>query len=430
VAIGINDLAARAGASGGVGVDGALGAGAAAGAGRTVDAGGGADAAGADGSDGAVDVVGLVDAGRAAATGASVLVTVDTTGVTGSAGAGVPDAGEAAWRRSGAPADGWLGALVAWAGALAGVVGGGLADEKAGVPESVPAGLVAGELGPAEPVDDGLVPDGLALAELAADELVPDGLVLAELAADELGPEEPVLGEPVLVELVPAEVPLIEVGVDVDDAEPTAEVAGDVAELTAEVAEPSVDVAELTVDVAAEPSADVGFEMVEVRVAFSGDSAAVAAWAGRENSSMTMKMPAVARAACSAARAMRRAVGCMSSSHSTTDKAARLPSGGGANLADTELLFGHHRTVRSTIGQGRDGVANGPDRPRSPARPAERGLADSSYSAQSSLVWATSRCICSTRASIESKRRVPRSRVPKSIAARIPYRSRSCGASA
>ena len=167
-----------------------------------------------------------------------------------------------------------------------------------------------------------------------------DGSVLAEPVADELVPEEPVL-----VELVPAEVPLVGVGVGVDDdAEPTA-AAGDVVELTAELAEPSVDVAELTVDVAAEPSADVGVERVEVRVAFRGDSAAVAAWAGRENSSMTMKMPAVARAACSAARAMRRAVSCMSSSHSTTDKVARLPSGGGANLAHTELLFGHHRTV-------------------------------------------------------------------------------------
>jgi hypothetical protein len=152
-----------------------------------------------------------------------------------------------------------------------------------------------------------------------------------------------------------------------------------VAELTVEV---TGDVVELTVDVTgdvAELSVDEGAERVEVSVALRGDAAAVAAWAGRENSSMTTKMPAVARAACIATRAMRRAVGCMSSSHSTTDQAARLPSGGGANLAHTELLFGHHRTVRSVIGQGREGAANGLNRPRSPAGPAERGLANSSY---------------------------------------------------
>ena len=119
-----------------------------------------------------------------------------------------------------------------------------------------------------------------------------------------------------------------------DEAELTVEATGDVAELTVEA----------TGDVA-EPRVDVVPEIVEVRVALRGVRAAVAAWAGRENSSMTTKTAAVASAACTATRAMRRAVGCMSSSHSTTGQAARLPSGGGANLAHTELLFGHHRTV-------------------------------------------------------------------------------------
>jgi hypothetical protein len=144
------------------------------------------------------------------------LVTVDTTGVTGSAEAGVTEAGEAASPRAGTAADGCLGA---WAGALAGV--------------------------------------------------------------PELAPDELVAGEVVLVEPVPAEVRLVEVGVDVDDAEPTAEVTGDVAELTADVAEPRVD--------EAEPRVDEGPEMVDVRVAVRGDTAAVAAWAGRENSSMTRR---------------------------------------------------------------------------------------------------------------------------------------------
>jgi hypothetical protein len=363
VATGATVLATRAG----------LGAGGAADAGGGVDAGDVVDAAGAG------DVV---DAGGAAgATGASVLAAADTTGVAGpvgAPGAGVLEAGEAVWPPEGAPAeDGWLGVLAAPAGALAEVAAGaGLADEEAGVPEPVSAGLAAGEL---------------------------------------------VVGELVLAEPVPAELPLVEVVVGVDAAEPTAEVTGDVAEPTVDVAEPTVDVAE--------PSVDEVPEMVDVRVALRGDRAAVDAWAGRENSSMTTKMPAVASAACTATRAMRRAVGCMSSSPSTRHQAARLPSGGGANLAHTELPFGHHRTVRSPLGQGREVSARAPTG-RDPLLGRQSGLANSSYLAQSSLVWATSRCICSTRASIESKRRVPRSRVPKSIAAWTPYRSRSCGASA
>jgi hypothetical protein len=123
-----------------------------------------------------------------------------------------------------------------------------------------------------------------------------------------------------------------------DAAEPTDDVADDAVEPTDEVAD---DVPEPT----AEVTGDAAPERVDVSVALRGDRAAVAAWAGRENSSMTTKMPAAASAACTATRAIRRAVGCMSSSHSTRNRVARLPSGGGANLVHTELLFGHHRTV-------------------------------------------------------------------------------------
>ena len=225
------------------------------------------------------------------------------------AAAGVLEAVEAAGLSEGADVEeGWAGGLVA--GALTGAAGSGagLADVGPAVPEPVPVGLVPVE--PVEPVDDAAEP------------------------ADEVAD---------------------------DVAEPTAEVTGDMAAPTVDV---TGDVAELTGDEAP--------ERADVRVALRGDRAAVDAWAGRENSSMTTKMPAAASAACTAVRAMRRAIGCMSSSHSTTDQAARLPSGGGANLAHTELLFGHHRTVRSAIGQGREAAAKGPNRPRSPARPAER----------------------------------------------------------
>jgi hypothetical protein len=188
--------------------------------------------------------------------------------------------------------------------------------------------LGAVELPPAEPVVE---PAG-ALAEAAPE-------VAVEVVGDEAGLAAEVAGD---VPEPTVEVPDEAVELADDVAEPTAEVTGDVAELTAEA----------TGDVA-EPSVDDSPESEEVSVALRGDRAAVDAWAGRENSSMTTKMPTAASAACTATRAMRRAVGCMSSSHSTTDQAARLPSGGGANLAHTELLFGHHRTVRSPIRQGR-----------------------------------------------------------------------------
>ena len=54
-------------------------------------------------------------------------------------------------------------------------------------------------------------------------------------------------------------------------------------------------------------------------------------------------------------------------------------------------------------------------RPRPPHR----------VSRQMVRVWSTSTCICSIRASMDSKRSVPRSRTAKSIAACSPYRSRS-----
>jgi hypothetical protein len=228
--------------------------------------------------------------------------------------------------------EGWAGELVDGAGAVDGAAGNGagLADVGPAVPEP----------GPVEPL-----PVELAAVELAA----------VELAAVELAAE--LAGEPEVPEVADEPVEPVD-----DAAEPATEVTGDVAEPTVEV---TGDVAELTVD--AVP------ESVEVRVALRGDRAAVDAWAGRENSSMTTKMPAVASAACTATRAMRRAVGCMSSSPSTRHQAARLPSGGGANLAHTELPYGHHRTVRSPIGQGREVPARGSHRPRSPAIPPERG---------------------------------------------------------
>jgi hypothetical protein len=209
---------------------------------------------------------------------------------------------------------------------------------------------------------------GLVDAGPAVPEPVPAELGAVEFAGEEEVPEVAGGGAELAVGVVAGAVPELAAEVTGAVAEATVEATGAVAELSVDV---TGDVAELSVD--------EGAERVEVSVALKGDAAAVAAWAGRENSSMTTKMPAVARAACIAKRAMRRAVGCISSSHSTTDQAARLPSGGGANLAHTELLFGHHRTVRSVIGQGREGAANGLNRPRSPAGPAERGLTNSSY---------------------------------------------------
>jgi hypothetical protein len=238
----------------------------------------------------------------------------------GAAAAGVLGAVEAAGPPEGVPVEaGWAGALVAGAGAAGS--GAWLADAGPAVPEPVPA----------EPVPAELVPVELAAVELAPAEPVP-----AEVAPVELAPV--VLAVGLAGELEAPEV-ADEPAEPADDAvEPTDEVADDVAEPTFEV---TGDATEPTVEV----TGDEAPESVDVRVALRGDRAAVAAWAGRENSSMTTKMPAAASAACTAVRAMRRTIGCMSSSHSTRHQAARLPSGGGANLAHTELLFGHHRTV-------------------------------------------------------------------------------------
>jgi hypothetical protein len=85
-----------------------------------------------------------------------------------------------------------------------------------------------------------------------------------------------------------------------------ADVTGDAAELSTEVTGAA---AEVTADVA-----EVTVEAVDVCVVVSGGSAAVAAWAGRENTSMIAKIPAAASAACTATRAMRRATGCTMSS--------------------------------------------------------------------------------------------------------------------
>jgi colicin import membrane protein len=168
--------------------------------------------------------------------------------------------------------------------------------------------------------------------------------------------------EPAPVAVAPAgELRAVEVTGDV--AELTVEAAADGAELTVEVigdaAEPAAEVtgdaAELTVEAtgdAAEVAVEVAVEAVEVCVDVRGGSAAVDACAGRENISMIVKIPAAASAACTATRAMRRAIGCsISSSHSTRNQAAHLPPAAATNLACLDLLFGHHRTVSCPIGQ-------------------------------------------------------------------------------
>jgi hypothetical protein len=216
----------------------------------------------------------------------------------------------------------------------------------------------------------GLVAVGV-LAVAAA--WVADGSVLAALATGatvlvtgaDVGPLEPepapapvvLVGEsaedpePVEAELVGDAAELVAEAAGAT-AEPTAEVTGDVAEPTVEPtaevtdeAEPSVDEAEPTVE--AVDAADVCFDV-------RGASAAVAACAGRENSSKTTKIPAATSAACIAARAMRRTTGCdMSSSTRGETGPPAHPPAAATNHARPDLLFGHHRTVLSAIGQGR-----------------------------------------------------------------------------
>jgi hypothetical protein len=229
--------------------------------------------------------------------------------------------------------EGWAGALVAGTGAVrSGAV---LADAGPTVPEPVPAEPApepvpaepAPEPVPAEPAPEPVpaepapepVPAEPVPLELARVELAAVGLAPVELAGELEPPEgadEPAEPADDAAELTDAVADdAVEPTDDVaDDAvEPTDEVADDVAEPTAEV---TGDVAEPTVEVTgdvAEPSVDEVPERVDVRVALRGDRAEVDAWAGRENSSMATKMPAPTSAACTAVRAMRRAIGCMSS---------------------------------------------------------------------------------------------------------------------
>jgi hypothetical protein len=116
------------------------------------------------------------------------------------------------------------------------------------------------------------------------------------------------------------------------EAAPTVEVTVEVAEVAEVAALVTGDVAVPTVEVtddAAVVSVEEAVDPVDVWVDVRGDRAAVAACAGRENSSMTTRIPAAASAACTAERAMRRTIGCMSSSHSTRNQVARLPPAAG-----------------------------------------------------------------------------------------------------
>jgi hypothetical protein len=267
---------------------------------------------------------------------------------------------------------------------LAGEVG---ADEApAGAPVGRAAtgvGLADGAgAGPLEPEPVPVAPGPFALAGEPADE--PE-------AADEPEPVE----EPKAAEAT------------ADEAEPTTEAAGEAADVIAEVAG---DVAELTAEVTgdvAEPTVEATAEAADVCVDVRGGSAAVAAWAGRENSSMTAKIPAAASAACIAARAMRRTIGCtMSSSHSTRNRAARLPSGGGSKLACPHLLFGHHRTVSASIGQGRSdegerSLHKGPMHPGSPTRPSAARSSEHVVLYQERRWLSSNRSLMRTRHDIE-----------------------------
>ena len=170
-----------------------------------------------------------------------------------------------------------------------------------------------------------------------------------------VGPLEPKPAPVVLVE-EPAEEPEPgEAEPASDAAEPVAEATGATAEPTAEVtgdvAEPTAETTEVTDE--AEPTVEEAVDAVDVCFDVRGASAAVAAWAGRENSSKTTKIPAATSAACIAARAMRRTTGCdmSSSTRRETGPPAYAPAAA-TNHARPDLLFGHHRTVLSPIGQG------------------------------------------------------------------------------
>ena len=113
-------------------------------------------------------------------------------------------------------------------------------------------------------------------------------------------------------------------------------------------AEPTAEVTE-----EAGPTVEEAVDAVDVCFDVRGASAAVAACAGRENSSKTTKIPAATSAACIAARAMRRTTGCdMSSSTRRETGPPAYPPAAATNHARPDLLFGHHRTVLSPIEQG------------------------------------------------------------------------------
>lgn len=137
-------------------------------------------------------------------------------------------------------------------------------------------------------------------------------------------------------------------------AEAAVEVTDDVAELIVEATgddelavDASGDVAEATVEVTVEPTEDC--------VGVSGGSAAVAAWAGRENTSMIARSPAAASAAFIATRAMRRATGCGMKQLPLDEKPRTpvYPTAAATNVGRPDLLFGHHRTTSAPTGQGR-----------------------------------------------------------------------------
>jgi hypothetical protein len=147
--------------------------------------------------------------------------------------------------------------------------------------------------------------DGVGTLRAAEAAGPPDGEPVGAGLADGTGPAVP---EPVPALLAPV-APAPELG--------AAEATGVAAEATGDAAEATGDAGELTAEAtgdAAELIVEVTVEAVDVCVVVSGASAAVAAWAGRENNSMIAKIPAAASAACTATRAMRRAIGCSMSS--------------------------------------------------------------------------------------------------------------------
>ncbi len=112
---------------------------------------------------------------------------------------------------------------------------------------------------------------------------------------------------------------------ELEGVEDTADATG----LAVEVTEPIVEVTGLAVEVTGDVAAlmvEAIVEPVDVCVGVRGGKAAVAACAGRENTSMIARIPAAASAACIATRAMRRATGCGTSSSHSTRNLGRSPT--------------------------------------------------------------------------------------------------------